>query len=287
VFSFLKRHKELITVGFLLLFPFITFLTSGHKGRDPNYVDRAVLFATGLVSRPVTWICDGIGHGVSGYIALRHAKEGEQSCRDELAQANVQVTLLREQSAENERLRAFVRYAEQTPEEEIVARIIGVNPDPLSLSLRVNRGEDEGVHAGMPVLTSEGVIGRVKRATGGYSDVLLMTDLTSKIGVIDQRSRVRGTAAGAGGGKPLALENIVKTDDVEEGDLVVTSGTDGVFPKGLVIGRITAVQREPQGMMRTAGILPAVDTTRLEEAMVLPLILTPDLLPRKDGGARL
>ncbi len=131
----------------------------------------------------------------------------------------------------------------------------------------------------MPVVTPDGVVGRVQRATGRYSDVVLITDQSSKLGVLVQRSRVRGTAAGAGGNKPLLLENVLRTDVLEEGDQIITSGTDGVFPKGLVVGRVTAVQRKESGMLGTAGILPAVDTVRLEEVLVLPVEVAGALAP--------
>jgi len=278
VFSIFKRHRELFIVSVLLLFPFITYLTRGHKGREPNFVDRTVVWVSSPLARLFTWVCDGIGDGVHGYVALHHAREGENACKVELAQAHEKENALEEAAAENERLRAYVRYAQATPEEEIVARIIGLNPvsQPV-VSFRVNRGEDEGVRAGMPVVTPEGVVGKVLRATGAYADVTLLTEPSSKIGVIDQRSRVRGTATGMGPKDPLLFENITRVDDVVEGDPIVTAGSDGVFPPGLKVGRVSAVQKQQTGMMMmmTAGIVPAVDPMHLEEVLVVPVLLSP------------
>ena len=282
--ALLKRHRELIVVGGLLLYPFATFLTRGHRGREPNAVDRAVLWVTSPLARALIWACDGVGDGVSGYIALRGVRQKNSELALENSQLRAEVNSLREAAAENVRLRREVGYVEGSPEKEIAARIIGVNPVSTFLSLRINRGEDDGVRAGMPVVTADGLIGRVKRATGAYADVELVTDQTSKVAALVQRSRVRATATGAGGARPLALDNVLRTDDVEEGDLVITSGTDGVFPKGLVVGRVTAVQRKATGTLLSAGIIPAVDVSRLEEVLVVPALMPPGRAGAGEGG---
>lgn len=274
-------------VGALLLYPFGTFLTRGHKGREPNFVDRAVLAVSSPLARALVWTFDGVGDGVSGYVALRGVRVKNAELATENSQLRAEVNSLREQSAENERLRREVGYVESSPEQEVAARIIGVNPVSTFLSLRIDRGEDEGVRAGMPVVTADGVLGQVKRATGGSADVQLITDQTSKLAVLVQRSRVRATASGAGGAHPLALDNALRTDDVEEGDLIITSGTDGVFPKGLVVGRVTAVQRKTTGTLLSAGIIPAVDVSRLEEVLVVPALMPgPSPLPSARAGER-
>jgi rod shape-determining protein MreC len=121
----------------------------------------------------------------------------------------------------------------------------------------------------MPVVTADGVVGIVQRVTGSFADIVLITDPNSKIAVKVQRSRVRATATGKGESRALRLENALRTEDLQEGDQVVTSGTDGVFPPGLLVGRITSLQRRNYGMVQSADILPAVDMTKLEEVLVI------------------
>lgn len=268
--SLLKRYRDVLFVGALLLYPLVTYLSSGHRGREPNFVDRGVLWVAAPVQGALTWVVDGIGNGASGYLALRGAHEESLSCRTELAQTRAELNTLKEAEGANARLTAMLGYVEATVEPEIAARVIGINLSPHFLSMRINRGEDDAVRAKMPVVTPEGVVGQVVSAVGGSADVMLISDPASRVGVTIQRSRVRATAVGVGDGKSLTLENAPRGDDVVKGDLVITSGTDGVFPRGLVIGRVEEVKRGTTGMFLSASVMPAVDLGRLEEVLVVP-----------------
>ena len=176
MFSFLRRYRELLIVGTLLLAPLISYLSSGHRGREPNFVDRAVLFISAPVQSVLTSAIDGVGGVGSGYLALRGAHEEALVCRTGLAEAHAELNSLKEAQAENARLKALLTYVEDSVDQEIVARVIGLNPSPQFQSIRVNRGEDDGVRAGMPVVTAEGAVGQIIRSVGGSADVMLLTD---------------------------------------------------------------------------------------------------------------
>ncbi|WP_375766365.1 rod shape-determining protein MreC [Archangium gephyra] len=266
--SLLKRNLTLLIVGGLLLYPFGAFLTTGRRGRDPNFVDRAVIGLSAPLQRGLIGLIDGVKAVVYGYIDLREVRQANEELRAENLQLRATVQALGETRAENERLRGLLGYAEAAPGPEIPARVIGVNPVAKLLSVRINRGESDGVFRGMSVVTPDGIIGQVVRSTGGWADVALVTDLQSRVGVRVQRSRARGTAAGAGKG-PLRLENMLRTEDVQEGDLIITSGTDGVYPPGLVVGKVTRLEKTEHGMFLGGDVAPAVDTTRLEEVLVM------------------
>jgi rod shape-determining protein MreC len=271
--SLFKRYRELLIVGTLLLYPLITYLSSGHRGREPNIADRVVLAISSPVQRGLTAAIEGSRGGVDGYVALRGAREERDQCVADLSVSRAELNALREAKAENERLRAALGYTETTVEPELSARVIGVNASPHFISLRINRGEGDGVRIGMPALTADGVVGQVSRVVGGTADVMLLTDPSSRLGAVVQRTRVRATAVGAGGGAPLHLDNVLHGDDVVDGDLVITSGTDGLFPKGLVIGSVEKVTREANAMFLKARVVPAVDLRKVEEVLLLPSIL--------------
>ncbi len=271
MFSFFKRQSDNLILAALLLVPAVWFLSSGHKGRDPNLLDRGVLALASPVQSAFSWLFHGAEGGVSGYVALKGAHQQAQQCSTELSSTRAELNSLLEEKAENARLKAMLGYTETTVDPEIPARVIGLNPTSQFLSLRINKGEADGVRAGMPVITADGVVGQVVRAVGGSADVLLVSDPGSRVGAVVQRSRVRGNVVGAGDGKSLGLDNVGRDADVVSGDAVLTSGTDGLFPKGLVLGRVEQVRHGTTGLFLTASVAPAVNLRRVEEVMVVPV----------------
>lgn len=266
--SLLKRYRQLLLVSALLLYPLVAFLVSGRRGREPNFIDRALISMTSPVQSGLNWLIDGVVGAVNHYVDLRGVQQENDALRLENMQLRATVQALGEARTENERLRQLLAYTEAEPGPEVPARVVGVNPVAKLLSVRISSGEKQGVFQGMSVVTPDGIVGQVIRTTGSYADVALVTDPQSRVGVQVQRSRARGTAAGSGNG-PLTLENMLRTEDVENGDLIITSGTDGVYPKGLVVGRVANLEKKEHGMFQRADILPAVDTTKLEEVLVV------------------
>ncbi|WP_434381284.1 rod shape-determining protein MreC [Melittangium boletus] len=283
--SLLKRYRTLLIVGALLLYPFGSFLTTGRRGREPNVLDRAVIGLTAPLQRGLVGLIDGVKAMVFGYLDLREVRQENEQLRAENLQLRASVQALGEARVENDRLRGLLGYSESSPGPDIAARVIGVNPVSKLLSVRINRGESDGVFRGMSVVTPDGIVGQVVRTTGGWADVALVTDAQSRVGVRVQRSRSRGTAAGAGKG-PLQLENMLRTEDIQEGDLIITSGTDGVYPPGLVVGTVTHLEKTEHGMFLGGDIVPAVDTTRLEEVLVRGNAFGSMAQSQQEGGTR-
>ncbi len=254
-------------VAVLLLYPFGAFMVNGRKARQPNWLDRAVLAISSPLQRGLSIALDTAADGWRGYAALRGVRDENTTLQGENQQLRAKVNQLEEARAENERLKRMLGYVQNGPGSQIPARVVGVNPVATPLSLRI----------------PDGVVGHIHRVSGGYSDVVLITDPNSKIGVRSQRSRARATASGGGGNQTLHLENALRTEDLEEGDLIITSGTDGVYPPGLVVGRITTIQRKSYGMFQAAEIIPAVDIARIEEVLVVLNPTTRPAPPVVDG----
>jgi rod shape-determining protein MreC len=171
----------------------------------------------------------------------------------------------------------MLEFAEGRPMDRIAARVIATDPAETTLALRIDRGERDQVRRGMPVVTPDGVVGQILEASAGYANVLLIDDAKSRLGARIQRSRARGTVTGVANDRSVKLENddalllqnVLRSEDLQDGDVVVTSGTDGVFPPGLVVGRVTSVKRKKTGMFLYAEVLPAVDLNKVEEVLVL------------------
>ena len=267
--SFLRRHREPLLVTLLLAYAVLNFLQSNRRVREPNLVDRVALGVTAPLQRLVVATVDGVSGTWSRYVSLRAVRQQNEGLREENGKLRGEVVGLAEVRAENDRLRRLLHYEEASPGPKVLARVLGVNPDPNRLTLRIDRGEGDGVRRGQAVVTTDGVVGQVLRATASAADVLVVFDPNCRLGGRIQRTRARVGVAGAGDEQALKLEYLLRTEDLEEGDLVLTSGTDGVYPPGLVVGRVTSVQRQTSGMFLNAGILPAVSFAKLEEVVVL------------------
>lgn len=271
MFSFLNRHREPLLVGALIIVPLISFLSRGGRGREPNVVDRAVLAVSSPLQSALTGAFGGVSGVIDGYLALRGAHLEATSCRAQLAETQAELNTLTEARAENERLKAALAFSEAASGPAVVARVIGLNASPQFQSFRIDRGEAEGVRVGMPVVTPKGVVGQVVRAVAGSADVMVMIDPQSRIGAVVQRSRVRGTVVGAGDGQKMLLDYVRREDDITDGDVVVTAGTDGIYPRGLVVGTVRGVSRPTVGLFLIGQVEPAVDLARVEEVLVLPV----------------
>jgi rod shape-determining protein MreC len=269
VLSFLRRHREPLLVTVLLAYAVLSFLQSSRRVREPNLVDRVALGVTAPLQRLVVAAVDGVSGAWARYVSLRAVRQQNEMLHEENSKLRGEVVGLGEARAENDRLRRLLHYDEASPGPKVLARVLGVNPDPNRLTLRIDRGEGDGVRRGQAVVTADGVVGQVLRATASAADVLVVFDPNCRLGGRIQRTRARVGVAGAGDEQALKLEYLLRTEDLEEGDLVLTNGTDGVYPPGLVVGRVTAVQRQTSGMFLNAGILPAVNFGKLEEVVVL------------------
>ncbi|PLX77772.1 MAG: rod shape-determining protein MreC, partial [Desulfuromonas sp.] len=131
----------------------------------------------------------------------------------------------------------------------------------------IDKGAEDGVEPGMPVVASEGVVGRVVRSSSGQARVLLITDASSAMAALIQHNRARGICRGKG--DDLAFDFVLRQENVNVGDRVVTSGMGGVFPKGLVIGQISSFYRQEFSLFQSIEVTPAVDFAHLEEVLVL------------------
>ena len=271
--DFLKRYRELIVIGSLLAATIVVWLAYRKDGRNLNTLDRAVLTVTAPVSRAVNaaafYVID-VFHGVAD---LRKVRGRNEELLRKIFVLEGQLAEFGELRAENERLRTLVGFEAPESSTLVPARIIGEGLGRNGLTVTIDRGSFDGVRPNMAVVTRNGVVGRISSVAGGVSSVVLLSDQQALIPVRVQRSRTRATVRGRGAGVNFTLERLERTGDVADGDLLVTSGTDGVFPKGIPVGRVTALNRPDHGMFLTASVIPSVDLTCpdsvLEEVFVI------------------
>jgi rod shape-determining protein MreC len=157
------------------------------------------------------------------------------------------------------------------------ARVIAYDPSLWSRCALLDQGQDHGVKRGLPVLAAGGIMGRVVETYAHYSKVMLIVDRNSGADAMVQRTRVRGILQGKGGNR-CSLEYVPKSADVQVGDLVLASGLGGVYPKGMVFGKVNAANKKTQGVFQEIEVTPGVDLSALEEVVVVKVVnlaLTP------------
>jgi rod shape-determining protein MreC len=169
---------------------------------------------------------------------------------------------------ECDRLRHLMGIRETLETPTITARVVGRERSSLFKTVVINRGSLDGITAGAPVLTHEGIVGRITDVSWNVSTVLLLIDYNSNIDAIVQEGRAQGILQGAGA-MECSLKYVERSEKIKIGDLVVSSGMAGVFPKGLPLGTITAVDRETSGLFQRIKVIPAVDVSKLEEVLIV------------------
>jgi rod shape-determining protein MreC len=268
--SLLKRFREPIFVAALLVMPFLVFFARAKKGRDTaSIVDRAVLTLIEPAERFITWAAFGTVDAWKGYVALGHVRDENLELRRERLQALSMQQQAAELRLENDRLKRLLDYTDkQLPVRMLPARVIAVGSSPHSHSLRISRGADDGITKGEAVISPDGVVGVVAQVTSGYADVQLIVSPLSAVPAVSQRTRGRSTVRGVGDITRCKLEYALRTEDLQDGDLLVTPG-GSAFPPGTPVGKVTNVAKKPTGMFLDAQVVPAVDFSRLDEVLVV------------------
>lgn len=168
---------------------------------------------------------------------------------------------------ENERLKGLIAFSSQVSEPSVAARVIGVDATGWFQTVTIDKGSSDGLAEGAAVVNEQGLVGRVVRCASRSSRVLLINDASSSVATLVERTRSRGICQGTGAG--LILDYVALPEDVVSGDVIVTSGLGGVFPKGLPVGIVSSVVRGGFSMFQTIQVAPAVDFARLEEVLIL------------------
>lgn len=212
-------------------------------------------------------------------LTQQNAQLAEQNAR-----LQAQIIELQQQNAELDVLSALLEFAQTNPEPDYLsAAVIGRDPSPFLQYIIINRGSDAGLRRGMPVVSAQGLVGRVAAVTAGAARVQLITDPSSAINVRIRPSQAEAVLTGSITGD-LTVEAIPQEADVQIGNLVLTSGLGGNFPPDILIGQVSGVRKLPVELFQSASVQPIVDFSNLKIVMVItnfqpvdiePLIPTP------------
>lgn len=253
---------SLLLVSLLLL----SISVRSKPYRDP--LAEVILLVFSPLQGAAQWVRRGAADAWSGYVYLVGARVENEHLKGRVAELEADVVRLGELEQTNDRLSELLRFREEVPGTVRGARVVGRDPQHWFRSLVIDIGRSDGIRSGLAVLAPGGVVGRVTEVGRNASRVLLLTDNDSGIAAIVQRSRAGGIVQGA---RDLGCKmNYLRRDvDIAVGDEVVTSGLDGIFPKGILIGAITDISLEHRDLLRSASLEPSVRLADLEEVLVV------------------
>jgi rod shape-determining protein MreC len=229
------------------------------------------------VAKPFLEVANGIGRQFSNVATtvrdlstLRTRNNQLQSQVDTLIIDNLRLT---EVESENQRLRELLRFRQLNPTYDfrggqVIARVVSQGVTNYLKTISIDLGSTHGIEAGMPVVTERGLVGRIHKVGPTTATVLLITDPSSGVQALVQRNRVAGVVEGRAGAEP-SLEYIPQGYDISPGDLIITSGFGGSFPKNLVIGQVIEVHQRDYEMFQSATLRPTVNFDQLEFVLVI------------------
>ncbi len=211
----------------------------------------------------------------SNYAELRGARDENQALKQQLADLEVRLQEQRALAARTAKLTELLELKQAGPLPTIAAEVIGGNPNatPGIREITIDRGTADGVQPSMAVIGPKGIVGRVIGSPAAHAArVQLIIDRNAAAGALVERTRDGGLIVGAAGQPPLALEMVSQLADIKVGDLVVSSGIDGIYPKGYAIGWIETLEKGKEsgrGLYWTVAVRPAIDFNSLEEVLVV------------------
>jgi len=202
------------------------------------------------------------------YFALVSVSKENRILKELLSEAIEKNNQLVEVELSNQRLRELLNFRKNMPGSFIAAEIISRDPSSWFKAVIIDKGRADGLVKGLPVVISEGIVGQIAESSANQSKVLLIIDQNSAVDALVQRTRARGIIEG----KSMdlcVLKYVLRKHDVTVGDAVVSSGLDGVYPKGLPIGYVSGVIKRNSGIFQEVSITPYVDFEKLEEVLVI------------------
>lgn len=261
--------KMILIVGLALLIVANVVILFIFSSRFSSYgIGRFALFVVAPIQDSVSETLQ-LGKDVwRHYFALVATARENERLRKELQTAIARNSQWQEIELSNQRLRGLLEFKSSMSNASIAAEVIGRDPSPWYRTVIINKGASSGLRKGLPVVVPEGIIGQVTDLSAGYAKVMLIIDRNSAVDALVQRSRARGIIKGAATSRCI-FEYVLRKDEVAVGDEIVTSGLDGVFPKGFPIGKVTGVIKRTSDIFQEVIVSPYADFEKLEEVLVV------------------
>jgi len=269
----LKRYQTVAVILGCLTLPLMLLIFGKGNRQLPFVGERPVVTAIGKIQNQNDYLVGNASNFWENYIDLVHTRRENTALRQENARLREENIGLQGILQQNARLTKLVGFKQNHPLYKLEpARVIAADISPFFRVLRIRiEAQTDDIRPEMPVVSAEGVVGRVEKVNGRFCDIMLTVDPRSKIDILTQMNRSRGILTGTGDDRryEAKIAYLLRRDEVEEGEIVVTSGRAGTFPKELPVGRITAIDTKSFGLYQTVTVEPLVDFSRLEEVYII------------------
>jgi rod shape-determining protein MreC len=273
--SFLWRNRVVLASGLLLLFALHLLSTGVRSDARVNRPSLVLMEAFRPLLMVESQMADDASDFLHNYFDLVGVRQENLRLKQQLAQLESQQRRMVELEAENRHLADLLELRDALGTTAIAANVIGGDATGLSRTLILSEGDRQGLQRGMAVVSIDGVVGKLIAVAHDAARVLLLSDHNSALDAFDQRSRARGIIAGVVE-DGLSMKYVDRSEDIKPGDMIVTSGMDGIFPRGLLVGTIARVSQEGPGLFLNIEVKAAVNFRELEEVMVLTTRTRPD-----------
>jgi rod shape-determining protein MreC len=270
--SVLGRYRNLvILVGVLFLQVLgLAMQVKRSGGNDVEDTRLIRIWSVGAITpfeRILVWAQNSTGNVWHNYFYLRGVRAENRQLKEQIEQMRIEQVRLSEDAAQARRLQTLLAFKEQFISRTVAAQVIGSSGSDLSRIIYIDKGENAGIKRDMAVMTSDGVVGKVLVVFPSVSQVLLISDQSSGVGAILEKTRLQGVLRGTANGE-VVLERVMSDEQVPVGETVLTSGGDQIFPKGLSVGTVANVGKG-KDLFLNIKIKPAANLSKLEEVLVL------------------
>ena len=275
--SFFSRFKNALVLIAILLAQTIALATQINRAADPSQPDGPKvrllrLWAIAMIS-PFERMSNATGRGFrstfSNYIYLRNVRQQNLDLQKQVDRLKLQQAALTQDALEGQRLRVMLEFRQNYAASTVGAQIIGSSGTDQSRLLTLNKGSRDGLKPDMAVITPNGIVGKLRDVFPSTSQLLLISDPTAGAGVIFSSTRIHAILHGSPVGRIL-ITNLTPDSRIKQGETVLTSGGDGVFPRGLPVGTIESIVIDPAHQPYTLiTVHPAVDLNQLDEVLVV------------------
>jgi rod shape-determining protein MreC len=267
----LGRYRNLIILVGVLFLQALGLAVQVKRGNDAENTRLIRIWAVDAITpleRCLIWAQNGTGSLWHNYFYLRGVRAENRQLKDQIEQMRLEQVRLKEDAAQARRLQSLLSFKEQFISRTVAAQVIGSSGSDLSRSVYIDKGSDQGVQIDMAVITADGIVGKVLRVFPSTSLVLLINDQSSGVGAVLEKTRLQGVLRGTPNGEVM-LERVMSDEQVPEGETVLTSGGDQIFPKGLPVGKVANVGGKEKETFLNIKIKPAANLSKLEEVLVV------------------